>query len=59
MTTGAAGHRRAAGRTARAVRSSLVALVSTVVVFGGLGWIVVHAPGWPDVQASFFNREVF
>jgi polar amino acid transport system permease protein len=41
------------------VRSSLIALVSTVVVFGGLAWIVVHAPGWPAVQASFFNREVF
>jgi polar amino acid transport system permease protein len=43
----------------RALRASLIALVSTVVVFGVLGWIVVNAPGWPAVQESFFNEQVF
>jgi len=43
----------------RAVRSSAIAVVSTVVVFGLVGWVVVNAPGWPEVQASFFNAEVF
>jgi polar amino acid transport system permease protein len=42
-----------------AVRSTLVALVSTVVFFGVLGWIVVHAPGWEEVRASFLNGKVF
>ena len=42
-----------------ALRSTLVALVSTVVFFGALGWIVVHAPNWPDVQRSFFNGTVW
>jgi polar amino acid transport system permease protein len=40
-------------------RAALVALVSSVVVFGGLGWIVVNSPGWPAVQRSFLNAEIF
>jgi len=43
------------GPDPRAVRSSAIAIVSTVVVFGLVGWVVVNAPGWPEVQASFFN----
>jgi polar amino acid transport system permease protein len=43
----------------RALRASLIAIVSTVVVFGVLGWIVVNAPGWTVVQRSFFNGPVF
>jgi polar amino acid transport system permease protein len=43
----------------RAVRSSAIAIVSTIVVFGLVGWVVVHAPGWPEVQTSFLNGEVF
>jgi polar amino acid transport system permease protein len=50
---------RRRGPDPRAVRSSAIAIVSTVVVFGLVGWVVVHAPGWPEVQASFFNAQVF
>ena len=50
---------RRRGLDPRAVRSSAIAIVSTVVVFGLVGWVVVNAPGWPEVQASFFNAEVF
>jgi polar amino acid transport system permease protein len=50
---------RRRGPDPRAVRSSLIALVSTVVVFGGLIWIIVNAPGWPDVQQSFLDATVF
>jgi polar amino acid transport system permease protein len=39
--------------------STLVALVSTIVVFGGLGWIIVHASGWEAVRRSFFNGAIF
>ena len=53
------GRARRRGPDPRALRSSAVALVSTVVVFGVIGWVVVHAPGWPAVQESFFNAEVF
>jgi len=37
----------------------IIALLSTIVVFGGLGWAIVHAPNWPLVQADFFNRHWF
>ena len=50
---------RRRGPDPRAVRSSAIAIVSTVAVFGLVAWVVVHAPGWPKVQASFFNAQVF
>ena len=43
----------------RAVRSSAIALVSTVVVFGVLGYVIVNSPGWPRIQASYLDGEVF
>jgi polar amino acid transport system permease protein len=46
-------------RTAAARKPILIALVSTIVFFGGLGWVVTNAPGWKLVQASFFNADVF
>ena len=42
-----------------AVRSTLIAVVSTAVFLGVVGWIVVNSPGWPAVQRSFFNGQVF
>ena len=48
--------RRAAERRA-AIRASLIALASTVVVFGVLTYAVVHAPNWPAVQATFFDWD--
>ena len=43
----------------RAVRSSVIALVSTVAVFGVIGYLVVTAPGWPRFQHLFLDDEVF
>jgi polar amino acid transport system permease protein len=40
-------------------RAILVAAISTVAFFTVLGLIVVNAPGWPEVQAKFFNGRVF
>lgn len=40
-------------------RSTAIALVSTVVVFGGLIWIVVNAPNWPAVQEAFLDGPIF
>ncbi|HSS36589.1 MAG TPA: amino acid ABC transporter permease [Patescibacteria group bacterium] len=40
-------------------RANLIAAVSTIVFFTVLGLIVVNAPGWPQVQTSFFNGKVF
>jgi len=53
---GPSGPRRYDGQSA--LGSTLVALVSTVVFFGVVGWIVVTSPGWPAVQQSFFSGEV-
>jgi polar amino acid transport system permease protein len=45
---------------ARAVgRSIAIALVSSIVVFGGLAWVVVTSPGWPLVQAKFLDGALF
>ncbi|MEP7360379.1 MAG: amino acid ABC transporter permease [Chloroflexota bacterium] len=43
----------------RRPNSGAVALLSTVLVFGLIGFIVVSSPGWPAVQRSFFSAEVF
>jgi polar amino acid transport system permease protein len=42
-----------------AVRSTLIALVSTVVVFGLIVVVVTSAPNWPDVQKAFFDGAIF
>jgi polar amino acid transport system permease protein len=36
-----------------------IALASTAVVVGVLVWVVVNAPGWPDVQQDFLNGPIF
>jgi polar amino acid transport system permease protein len=55
---GSRARRRQEDRTS-ALRSTLVALVSTVVVFGVLAGVVVNSPGWPLVQAGFFDGDIF
>jgi polar amino acid transport system permease protein len=40
-------------------RALAIALLSTALVFGVLGWIVVNAPGWPVVQKAFLNGPIF
>jgi polar amino acid transport system permease protein len=37
----------------------LVAVASTVLVFGVVGYLILTAPNWPQVQDSFFNAEIF
>lgn len=39
----------------QAIRASLIALVSTIIVFGVLGAVIVNAPNWPLVQETFFD----
>lgn len=43
----------------RALRASIIALLSTVVVFGALTVVVVNAPGWRNVQESFLDQRIF
>jgi polar amino acid transport system permease protein len=49
---------RAAYRRSRAWRSTAVATVSTVGFAAALWWGVTSAPGWPRVQATFFDPVV-
>jgi polar amino acid transport system permease protein len=50
---------RAADDRRVALRSSLIALVSSVIFFGLLAWLVVNAPGWPAFQRQFLNGDLF
>jgi polar amino acid transport system permease protein len=58
---GRGGPRRSRRRVppGEAVRSTLIALVSTVVILGVLVVIVTSSPNWPAVQEAFFNGPVF
>ena len=47
------------GLGAEGARSLSIAAVSTVVVFGLLGLVVVNAPGWPVFQQAFLNGPIF
>jgi polar amino acid transport system permease protein len=49
---------RLAYRRSRARRSTLVALVSTVVFAVAVGVGVTSSPGWPRVQETFFDVRV-
>lgn len=40
-------------------RSVFVALVSTVLFFGAVSWVVVNSPNWAEVQREFLNPTVF
>lgn len=41
------------------VRATVVAVVSTIVVFGGGALLVVNSPNWPSVREQFFNGDDF
>ena len=43
----------------QAARSLTIAVVSSIVVFGGLAWIITSSPGWESVKQSFLDPEVF
>jgi polar amino acid transport system permease protein len=50
-----AGRRRGGG----GVRSALIAVVSTVVFFGLVVFLVSRSPNWPAVKAQFFDSDEF
>ena len=58
---GRGGPRRSRRRVppGEAVRSTLIALISTVVVFGLIVVVVTSAPNWPEVQKAFFDGAIF
>ena len=38
-----------------ALQSLTIAIVSTIVFFGVLAWIIVNTPGWEQVRETFFS----
>jgi polar amino acid transport system permease protein len=50
---------RRAYRRDRARRATIIALVSTVAVLGGLVVAVLNTPGWPAAHAAFLNGAEF
>ncbi len=50
---------RSSGGRQRDGRSIVITAVSTLVVFGLLGWLIVSAPNWPEVRDQFFNPTYF
>jgi polar amino acid transport system permease protein len=40
-------------------RSAAIALLSTIVVFGALGYVISQSSGWAAVRLAFFNPEDF
>lgn len=48
---------RAAYRASRHRRSALIATLSTIVVLGVAGTLLVTSPGWAAVHETFFNWE--
>ncbi len=50
---------RPAWRDPEFQRSAAIGLISSIVVFGGLGWLISGTSGWESVQRSFFSGEHF
>ena len=51
---------RSTGRRRRdGGRSVLIAVISTVVLFAAIAWVVSSSPSWPLVQQDFFEGGVF
>jgi polar amino acid transport system permease protein len=46
-------------RPSQRLAAVLVATASTIAVLAVVGIIVVNSPGWPRVQATFFDPDVF
>jgi polar amino acid transport system permease protein len=50
---------REAARRRKHRRGQAIAVLSSVVVLGGLAILILTSPGWPEVKETFFNWEVF
>jgi polar amino acid transport system permease protein len=50
---------RAAAKQRKARRSTAIALVSSVIVIGGLAALVLTSAGWPEVRETFFSWSEF
>ena len=50
---------RAAAKQRKARRGAAIAVLSSVIVIGGLAALVLTSPGWPTVRETFFSWAEF
>ena len=50
---------REAVKRAKSRRNALIAVLSSVIVIGGLAALVLTSPGWPSVRETFFSWSEF
>lgn len=50
---------REAAKRRQERRSQAIAVLSSVIVIGGLASLILTSPGWPEVRELFFNWRVF
>lgn len=46
-------------RQTELLRSLAIALLSTIILFGGLSWLIAQSAGWESVRQSFFSWPDF
>lgn len=51
--------KKSAWRQSEVIRSTLIAIVSTIVLFGGMAWLISGSEGWEAVQQAFFSPPDF
>jgi polar amino acid transport system permease protein len=57
LPTGSRGS-RLLGDPEQGRRGVIVSIVSTLLVLGIIGYVIVNLPSWPRVQEAFFNADV-
>lgn len=51
--------KKSAWRQAEVIRSTLIAVVSTFALFGGMAWLIQQSEGWDAVRQAFFSPPDF
>jgi polar amino acid transport system permease protein len=51
--------KKSAWRQSEVIRSTLIAIVSTFALFGGMAWLISRSEGWESVQQAFFSPPDF
>jgi polar amino acid transport system permease protein len=58
-TTGSARSRILSGGGKSSTRRATIATVSTALFFGAVVAALLNSPGWPEIESSFFDRQIF
>ncbi|HLU36765.1 MAG TPA: amino acid ABC transporter permease [Thermomicrobiales bacterium] len=51
--------KKSAWRQSEVIRSTLIAIVSTFALFGGMAWLIQQSEGWDAVRQAFFSPPDF